>query len=80
MPKPAKTKLFTPVDEPQRPPTWTDMSTPKERRRPAWSERSTVMKGRLSMRSLIVSPTQITKPMTSGWVLKTRFTCTNLFS
>ena len=27
-----------------------------------------------------VSPTQMTKPMTSGCVLKTRFTCMNLFS
>ena len=40
MPKPAKTKLLTPVDEPQRPPTWQDIMTPKESSRPL--RRSTV--------------------------------------
>ena len=30
MPKPAKTKLLTPVVLPQRPPTWQDIMTPKE--------------------------------------------------
>ena len=74
MPKPANMKLFTPVDEPQRPPTWQDMRMPKERSRPAWTERRHVMRGFLSMRSWMVSPTQMTKPMTSGCVLKTRFT------
>ena len=44
MPKPAKTKLLTPVDEPQRPPTWQDIMTPKESSRPL--RRSTVSETR----------------------------------
>ena len=40
MPKPAKTKLFTPVVLPQRPPTWQDIMTPKESSMPL--RRSTV--------------------------------------
>ena len=38
------------------------------------------MSGRVIMRALTTSPTLITKPMTSGCVLKTRFTFTYLFS
>ena len=40
MPKPAKTKLLTPVVLPQRPPTWQDIMTPKESSMPL--RRSTV--------------------------------------
>ena len=66
MPKPAKTKLLTPVDEPQRPPTWQLIMTPKLKRRPAWMLRSTVMSGRVIMRTFTTSPTLMTKPMTCG--------------
>ena len=38
------------------------------------------MSGRVIMRALTTSPTLITKPMTSGCVLKTRLTFTYVFA